>query len=295
MPGRGSRTLGFVEIAAASLIWGSNGVIITVLPLSSYVIAFFRVTIASFTIALGILASGRWGLFKPSYPKVNLIILGILLCLGWGLLFEAMKRLPVAEAVLLNYTAPVFVALLATRFLGERASRRTIAALILSFAGIALILFSDSSAAYERHLFGVLIGISAGASYAVFVILSKKAVARVNNYTLTLYSNLLASLFLAPGLVTLNQPPPAQAWLLLITLGAMNTAFAVSLYFRGLQKVQAQEAAVLTYLEPVSTALFGLLFLGQALKPAAITGGALVLAGGYLVASRRQEENQAAK
>ena len=281
------RVVGILKIAVASIIWGSNGVIINLVPLSSYVIAFFRVFVATITISVGILVTRKKNLFRVHYPLSRLFILGLLLCLGWGLLFEAMKRLPIAEAVLLNYTAPLFIAVLAVTFLKEKLSKRTIISLALSFIGIALIFVSHgNSHLVERGIPGALIGLSAGLSYAVFVILSKQAVAQTNNYSLVLYSHLFASLILAPGLVTINPPPLNTTWPLLLILGTINTAFAVSLYFSGLNKIQAQEAAVLTYLEPVSAAFYGFFLLGQLLTPAAVIGGTLVLLGGYLVVSR---------
>lgn len=282
---RKTRSIGFLEIAGASLIWGSNGVIINFVPFPSYVIAFFRVFIAAIAIALGVAIAGKWSFFKTACPLKKLLILGFLLCLGWGLLFEAMKRLPIAEAVLLNYTAPIFVALLSPRVLREKTSKRTAIALILSFIGIILILFSPAKLQFNGgQLSGIAIGISAGLSYALFIMLSKRTVAYINQYTLALYANFFASLILAPGLITLtltNFPQP-HIWILLLTLGVVNTAFALSLYYSGLRKVRAQEAAVLTYLEPVSAAFYGLLFLGQFLTVEAIVGGALVIIGGYL-------------
>ncbi|MEM2964391.1 MAG: DMT family transporter [Candidatus Bathyarchaeia archaeon] len=291
---KNTRLIGFFAIVGAALIWGSNGVIINVVPFPSYVIAFFRVFIAALAIALGILIAGKWRLLRPSYPLKGLFILGLILCLGWGLLFEAMKRLPIAEAVLLNYTAPIFVALLSPGLLKEKTSKRTAVALGLSFTGIILILLSPVKLQLNSsHLLGIVIGISAGLSYALFIVYSKKTVAHINHYTLALYANIFASLILAPGLITFTYAsfPQTQMWLLLLTLGVVNTAFALTLYYSGLRKVRAQEAAVLTYLEPVSAAFYGYLFLGQLLTTLAIIGGALVIIGGYLATLQQDVEN----
>jgi drug/metabolite transporter (DMT)-like permease len=291
---KNTRLIGFFEIVGASLIWGSNGVIINIVPFPSYVIAFFRVLIAAIAIAIGILIAGKWSFLRASYPLKKLFIIGLILCLGWGLLFEAMKRLPIAEAVLLNYTAPIFVALLSPGLLKEKTSKRTAIALGLSFTGIMLILLSPAKLQFNSgHLWGIIIGISAGLSYALFILYSKKTVAYINQYTLALYANLFASLILAPGLTTITHTnfPQTQTWLLLLTLGVVNTAFALTLYYSGLRKVRAQEAAVLTYLEPVSAAFYGYLFLGQLLTTLAIIGGTLVIGGGYLATLQQDVEN----
>jgi drug/metabolite transporter (DMT)-like permease len=95
-------------------MWGSNGVLVNLIPLPFYIIAFFRVALGTIVISVGILLSRRTRLFKADYPIRKLFVLGVLLCLGWVLLFEAMKLLPIAEAVLLNYTA-ILVAILAVK------------------------------------------------------------------------------------------------------------------------------------------------------------------------------------
>lgn len=282
------RVIGCLEVAIAACIWGSNGVIVNLIHLSSYAIAFFRVFFATVGVFSGILIYNRMELLKVKYSLKKLIILGILLCLGWGLLFEAMKLLPIAEAVLLNYTAPIFVAILALIFFKEKIVKRTVICLILSMFGIILIVFSKNG--FEVvNIFGSIIGLSAGLAYAIFILLSKDALKRVSNYTLVLYSNFFAAIMLAPSLITARLSLPWNNWLMLLILGVVNTAFAVSLFFRGLKKIKAQEAAILCYLEPVSAAFFGFLFLGQILTPIVLVGGALVILGGYITVSQQKK------
>ncbi|MGQ9596114.1 MAG: EamA family transporter [Thermoproteota archaeon] len=71
---------------------------------------------------------------------------------------------------------------------------------------------------------------------------------------------------------------------MLFILGAFNTAFAVTLYLKGLKLIKAQKAVVFTYLEPVSAAIFGSVFLAQQPTLQTVIGGALILSAGYLVA-----------
>ena len=280
-----SRMTGCLQVLAAAIMWGSNGVLVNLIPLPSYIIAFFRVALGTIVISVGILLSRRTRLFKADYPIRKLFVLGVLLCLGWVLLFEAMKLLPIAEAVLLNYTAPIFVAILAVKFLKEKITGRITASLVLSFIGIVLIVFSNGTFA-GINLLGAIVGLSAGLSYAVFIVLSKDALSRVPNYTLVLYSNLFAAIVLSPSILDMHSPLSLNVWILILIMAIFNTAFAVSLYFRGLRKIQAQEAAILAYLEPVSATLFGFAFLKQTPTIMVIVGGILVVLGGYVVTSQ---------
>jgi len=285
------RTIGCLEVAIAACIWGSNGVIVNLIPLSSYVIAFFRVFFGTIGVSIGILIYKRMELIKVEYSLKKLISLGILLCLGWGLLFEAMKHLPIAEAVLLNYMAPIFVTILALIFFKEKIGKRIVISLVLSMIGIILIVFSKNG--FEGvNIFGTIIGLSAGLAYAIFILLSKDALRSLSNYTLVLYSNFFATIILAPSLITERLSLTWNNWLMLLILGVVNTAFAVSLFFRGLKKIKAQEAAILCYLEPVSAAFFGFLFLGQILTPIVAIGGVLVILGGYIIISQQEKETR---
>ena len=132
-------------------------------------------------------------------------------------------------------------------------------------------------------MIGYAAGVLSGLAYAIFIIFSKKALGTVSSYTLAFYSNLFASIFLLPLILIVPLSEIGASWPMLVALGTVNTAFAVSLYFGGLKRVKAQEAGILAYLEPVSAALLGLLFLHQGVTPFAIVGGSLVIVGGALI------------
>ncbi|MEM2123253.1 MAG: DMT family transporter [Candidatus Bathyarchaeia archaeon] len=277
--------IGYLEIAAAAILWGSNGVIVNVLPLASYGVAFLRLTVGSAALFVGLTVTGRLNLLKTSYLR-KLSLLGLLLALGWVLLFESMKRLPISEAVLLNYNAPIFVALLSPVLLRERLEKGTYAAIALASAGVALIAFSRGGPAASRSIIGVFLGLSAGLAYALFVISSKHTLERVPSLTVSFYSYLIAAAWITPLIIGLDFELPGNSWILILILGVVNTALAVSVYLHGLKQVKAQDAAVLAYLEPASATAFGHVFLRETLNSTAILGGILIILGGYITLSK---------
>lgn len=215
--------------------------------------------------------------------------LGFLLASGWALLFSSMKLIAIANAVLLNYTAPIFVALLAPVLLKEKLEKSTLVALAISIAGIVLISHQQNvqiNTPNDLSLLGVILGLLAGLAYAGFIIMSKKALSRFSSQVVAFYSYSVAAVFLLPLMIGTDLSPDLGPWLLLLVLGIFNTAFAVTLYLKGLAMVKAQKAVVFTYLEPASAAVFGLFFLAQQLTPLMLVGGLLILAAGYVVASR---------
>lgn len=279
------RTEGCLVVVFASVIWGSNGVIVNYVSMPSYTIVFFRVSLATLALWLGVLFTQRWKDVKVRGALRSLVILGLLLSLGWVFLFEAMKLIPIGNAVFLNYTGPVFVALLAPIFLREEVGRVTLYALVLSVTGILLISSADNFGVGGLDPLGATSGLLAAFTYALFIIFAKKTLAGLSGYSVALYSYLFSSVFLVPSLIGVDLTIDLNSWLLLLFLGVFNTAFAVTLYLKGLRLIKAQEAAVLTYFEPTSAVGFGYLVLNQQPTLAMIAGGLLILVAGYVVAS----------
>ena len=281
-----SKFLVYSYVAAAAIIWGSNGVIVNWVPYDAYAIAFFRVLFASLTLLPVVLLTRKPETMRAARSWRVMLSLGLLLALGWTLLFHSMKLIAIANAVLLNYTAPIFVALLAPLFLKEKLEKSTLLALAISVAGIVVISYQQNLQISHLNLLGVILGLLAGLAYAGFIIASKRALSSFSSQVVAFYSYSVASIFLLPFVIGTDFSPDLASWTLLLVLGVFNTGFAVTLYLKGLGMVTAQKAVVFTYLEPASAVVFGFLFLAQQPTPLMLVGGFLILIAGYIVASR---------
>ncbi|MEM2941351.1 MAG: DMT family transporter [Thermoproteota archaeon] len=285
MSNRKSELTGCLYIAVAAVIWGSNGVIVNHVPLDAYSIAFFRVLFASLVLTPLLFLTQRNEMLRTAKAWRSMFALGAFLSLGWVFLFQSMQLIAIASAVLLNYMAPVFVALLAPLFLKEKVEKTTVFALVLCIVGMLIISFPHGLSG-DLNLSGVLFGLLAGLAYAGFIILSKKTVSSYSGTSVALYSYLASTVFLSPSLVSTNISLDFVSWLLLLFLGVFNTGFAVTLYLNGLRSIKAQRAVVFTYLEPASAAFFGFLFLAQQPTINMLTGGLLILFASYLASSK---------
>jgi len=281
-----SKFLVYSYVAAAAIIWGSNGVIVNWVPYDAYAIAFFRVLFASLTLLPVVLLTRKPETMRAAKSWRVMLSLGLLLALGWTLLFHSMKLIAIANAVLLNYTAPIFVALLAPLFLKEKLEKSTLLALAISVAGIVVISYQQNLQISHLNLLGVILGLLSGLAYAGFIITSKRALSSFSSQVVAFYSYSVASIFLLPFVIGTDFSPDLASWILLLVLGVFNTGFAVTLYLKGLGMVKAQKAVVFTYLEPASAVVFGFLFLAQQPTPLMLVGGFLILIAGYIVASR---------
>ena len=285
MSSRKTEIAGCLYVSAAAFIWGSNGAIVNQVPLNAYAVAFFRVLFASIVLTPLLLLTRRREAYEAAKAWRNMLSLGAFLTIGWALLFQSMKLIDIADAVLLNYMAPVFVALSAPLLLKERIEKTIVLALALCLSGILVISYGYGLEAWSLNTPGVFFGLLAGLAYAGFIVLSKKTLAGTSSLAVASYSYLSSTLILSPSLLTVNPSLNIFSWMLLFILGVFNTAFAVTLYLKGLRLIKAQKAVVFTYLEPVSAVLFGSLFLGQQPTLQTLIGGSLILSAGYLVAS----------
>lgn len=285
MSSRKTELTGCLYVAVAAVIWGSNGVIVNQVSLDAYGIAFFRVLFASLALAPVLLLTQRNELLRTAKAWRSMFALGVFLSLGWAFLFCSMKLIAIASAVLLNYMAPVFVALLAPLFLKEKIEKTTVFALTLCIVGM-LVISSQQDLAGGLTFLGVLCGLLAGLAYAGFIILSKKTVSNYSGSAVAFYSYLASIVFLSPSFASMNLPESLTSWMLLLILGVFNTGFAVTLYLNGLRLIKAQKAVVFTYLEPASATVFGLLFLAQQPTIHMLIGGLLILFASYLASAK---------
>lgn len=284
-----SKSSGYLLVAAAAIIWGSNGVIVNLAPYEPHTVAFFRVLFASLTLLPVVLLTRKGELMRAARQWKTMLSLGCLLALGWSLLFHSMKLIAIANAVLLNYTAPIFVALLAPLVLREKLEKSTLLALAIAVAGIVVIYYQQNlqiGSADSLNPLGVVLGLLAGLAYAGYIILSKRALSSFSSSVVAFCSYVAALAFLSPFVIGTEFSADLTSWMLLLVLGVFNTGFAVTLYLKGLGMVKAQKAVILTYLEPASAVVFGVIFLAQQPTPLMIVGGLLVLIAAYLVASR---------
>ncbi len=196
--------------------------------------------------------------------------------------FSAVRYTSIAVAVILLYTYPAWVSLLSALLLGERLTARKGWALLLTFAGAVLVIQVYQPAALRLNLRGILWGLAAGLSAALYSIFGKKALSRYNPFTVVLYAFGLGGIFLAlwrgPAALLAARYPSA-VWLLLLGLAAIPTVGGYASYTVGLKRLEASRASILATWEVVAAAALGYLLFGEALEAAQIAGALLVAIG----------------
>jgi len=267
--------------------WGFIAVLVASVELGAEALAFWRLALATATLALVAAATGHLALLSPGGRLGALALLGIVQGAHWLLFFEAVEHGSVALAVLTFYAAPLVIALLAPLLLPERWSPLVLGAGAVGAIGIVAIALDEGRA--SGGLAAVAAGIGSALTYAALVILSKRLlIADTPPLTVAFWDCLVGTLAVVPalGLADGVLPTGLGEWSVALALGVVFTAASTLLYATLLRRVTAQAAGVLTFLEPVAGVLLGWAILEQRPGAATFVGGALVVVAGVAVVLR---------
>ena len=278
---------GYLLVVVAAGLWGTLGLIFRALHddfgLSALTIAFLRAGIA-FTLLVIVLSIVRPRLLKVT-PRALPFFAVYGFCGVTAFYFsytQAVIQTTVTTAVVLLYTAPAFVTLIAWRVWREPLDARKIVALALAFIGCALVARVYDPAQLSLNVIGLVIGLAAGFTYALYTVFSKSALERFSLWTALVYALLFGALFLMPlqtldGFAPLVQTP--GVWVFLLALAVGPTLGSLALYNAGLLRVPASNASVVATIEPVVASALAFIFLGERLEFLQMVGGAMVIAG----------------
>jgi drug/metabolite transporter (DMT)-like permease len=200
------------------------------------------------------------------------------------LYFYCIARLPLATAVTLNYTSPLFLALLTAARLGERPARALWTALILGFGGVVLLL--QPSLPAEQIPTGML-GLVSGALAAVAYFSVRRLGEQGEPDWRVVFYFLLISSVLSGACLVADKPSPITAgnWWMLVGL-AMSALVAQVAMTRALQSGRSLVASALSYSTLAFSAALGVLLFQERLTPPAWIGIGLIVASGALAMRR---------
>ncbi len=177
-----------------------------------------------------------------------------------------------ANAILLQYTAPVWVALLGAALLREPTGRADWITIGVTLAGMALF-FKDGLTV--GHLTGDLLALLSGLFFAGMTIALRRQKDGSAIESIIL-GNVLACLVCLPWLAR-SPALPASGWLALVVLGTVQLGLSYLLYARAIRHVTALEAVLIPVVEPILNPIWVLLFVGETPSRWALAGGAIVL------------------
>lgn len=307
MRSRRNRLLAYLALLANSILWSmaipfaklgfANGLTPTAFLFSRFLLAVIFSLPVIFLLRK---SADSQKVFKPVIlGKVFLLeLVGTFLAL-W-LLYEGVARTSVIEAALISISWPIFVTIGGVLFFGEKESRFELGGLILAVLGSIVIVLEPlyTNGLQFRSLTGNLMILSQNIAVAAYYLWAKKTYRGLNKWTITHLGFWVGAIAFALVILARGSTPGLELTFLLnntspwpifavIYMGTFGSILATTLYLIGQDKIEASEASLFTYLQPVFTIPFAVAFLGEKVGLLEIIGGGIIVLGLVLAQIRR--------
>lgn len=261
-------------------IFGTLGIFVRNIPVSSGELALYRAVLAVLLIAVFLLLTKQRIPFLKIKKQVPLLLAsGIAMGFNWIFLFEAYKYTTVSIATLSYYFAPVIVTIVCPIIFKEKLTGKQIVCFIMSTLGLVLIT-GIGNLSSGNDFVGILFGLGAAVLYAT-VILLNKFIKNVEALHRTFLQFLSAIVILIPYVImtsgvtleTLN----VIGWINLLIVGLIHTGVTYCMYFSSLKELPGQKTALLSYIDPLVAVLISVTVLGEIMTQWQVIGGVLIL------------------
>ncbi len=270
---------GLAAIALAATLWALGGNVASDLFQSGvrpFELAMARALIAAVGLAI---MTKAWE--QPRKPRLDwsMLVLGLSIALVTFTYYVAIARLSIAVAIVIQYTAPAMVVAWGVLKARQMPSRSVSLALLGAIAGVVLIseLFSGD---FQLDSLGLIMAGLSALFFATYTLLSEVVVPTYGPMGVMFRAFTVSSLFWLAFQLSQGWPQAIFApdnFLGILFVGVGGTLVPFSLFCWGIQHVRSERAAIAATLEPVIAAIVAWWWLGQALTPLQLIGGALVL------------------
>jgi DME family drug/metabolite transporter len=259
-------TIARLYLLAGAVLWSTGGFFIKEIDAGATSITFFRCLFAGLILAPAV--AGR------RFPRGPDIIVSIVLfALLLGLYVGATKETTAANAIFLQYTAPLYVIAFAPALLGERLRSRDLLPFAVCLSGIAVLFVGNSG---SGDVPGMLLGAGSGFFYGLFLLWLRR-VRYADPIAITFVNCMGVALLFSFAL--LKRDVNGEDLALLFVMGAVQFALPYLLFTRGLREVEIAEASLLALIEPVLNPVWVALFYGEEPTIATVIGGAVIITG----------------
>jgi drug/metabolite transporter (DMT)-like permease len=262
--GETKRTQAVFLLLAAAVLWSLAGVLIKWVSLSALTVAGFRSAIA---LPVLLLFFGR----RSVNFSASQLIGGICYAATVTLFVSATKLTTSGNAILLQYTAPLYVALLSGWLLDERTRWFDWAAIAAILCGMSLFFIDQLS---TDGLTGNILAVLSGIAFASLIIAMRRQ-KDASPAGSAILGNLLTVLICLPWMV--QSPPGGADWIGLALLGVFQLGLSYACYVVAIKNVTAMEGILISVLEPILNPLWTILFMGERIGQWALLGGVVVI------------------
>ena len=257
-------------VLGAAILWSTGGLFIKATHLSAIELSFGRSLLAAITIAIFTRREG-FGLNRIS-ALTSILYAALLL-----LFVLATKLTTAANAIFLQYTAPVYVLILEPLFYKEKFRARDFITVAACMAGMSLFFVGNLR---PQDINGNLLALASGVCFALFFLLLRHSKARnVNRASSAIYGNLIVVLICGPAFFgAMQRGIDVGDYLRIAYLGVIQIGFAYLLFTLAMARgVRSLDASIIGYIEPVLNPIWVFLFIGERPSTWAILGGGIII------------------
>lgn len=268
-------------LITAMAAFGTLGLFVRNISVSSAELALYRAVLAAVLLGSYFLITKKRIAVKESRGALLLLLLsGGAMGFNWIALFEAYKYTTVSIATLSYYFAPVIVTAVCPVLFREKMGRKQWICFAMSTLGLVLVTGIGDMNSGSSHLTGIAFGLGAAVLYATVILLNKfiRGIAGIERTFLQFLAAIVVLLpyVLCTGGIRLAELTPL-GWGNLLIVGLLHTGVVYCLYFSALRELPGQEAAILSYIDPLVAVLLSVFVLGEHMTGSQLAGGILIL------------------
>lgn len=274
---------GALNIIMASVMFAFMGALIKAasVSLNSGMVVFFRNAVALVIMIPALYGSSNVGMLKTGEIRLHLVrsLTGLAAMYFY---FHTLTKLPLAEAVLLSYTSPVFIPFVANIWLGEKINARLLSAMLIGFAGVVLIMKPGTGMFQPAAFFGL----AAGAVASVSMVSIRRMAATEPPFRIVFYYTLIATVASALPLPWAWTTPDREIWIILFAMGIF-ACLGQLFVTRGYTLAPSAQIGPFTYSTVLFAAVIGFFIWGEKVDLFTLGGGILIFAAGILAAAKK--------
>jgi drug/metabolite transporter (DMT)-like permease len=299
-PAKSSSAKGYLYVIIAALMWASSGTAGKALfdaGMSPFDLVQIRVTLASAILFLVFLIFSRDLLhIRPRDIPYFLFLGGVVMAVVTGSYLYTISKIQVAAAILIQYLAPIFVAIFAMVFWKEHPTFLKITALFFAFGGCFLVVGGYNLALLQMNVLGILGGLTSAITFAGYSLLGERAMHRYRPWTVIFYALAFAALtwhvFYSPfTYITAGYSVAQWGWIFYISI--VGTILPFGLFFAGINYIRSTRASITATLEPIFAGFLAFLLLGERLLLLQIIGGSMVIVAIVLLQLQQEHDELA--
>ncbi len=276
------RARDIIDLVALGFLWGASFLFMRIAApeFGAFALVEVRVAIAAVVLYVIAVARGQHADIKPNW--VPLGILGIHNTALPFLMFTwAMLHLTAGTGAILNATAPIFAAVVAWAWLGDKLNWSRALGLLVGMIGVWLLVRDKVGASLGDATLAVAAALGGSLLYGIAGNFTRRYASHIKPLAVATGSQISAALVLLPIAIIAwpEGPISTTAWAAAIVMGVFSTALAYILYFRLIANTGPTNAITVTYLIPLFAMVLGAVVIDEPITMAMVIGCAVILLG----------------